>query len=70
MMKVFLLIVQDRAAEYEINSFQVEYDNSEYRFIGVSIPKELKCSSYSWDLICNASVTPFVEQPKLLKVSV
>ncbi|VDM92226.1 unnamed protein product [Litomosoides sigmodontis] len=47
---------------------KVEHDDSEYHFIGVSVPKELKCSSYSWDLICNASVTPFVEQRKLLEL--
>lgn len=49
---------------------KVEHENSEYRFIGVSIPKELKCSSYSWDIICNASVMPPVKQQKLLKASV
>ncbi|VBB34127.1 unnamed protein product, partial [Acanthocheilonema viteae] len=41
---------------------KVEHKDSEYRFIGVSVPKELKCSSYSWDLICNASVMPPVKQ--------
>ncbi|VDM22669.1 unnamed protein product [Wuchereria bancrofti] len=49
---------------------KVEHENSQYRFIGVSIPKELKCSSYSWDIICDASVIPPVKQQKLLKTSV
>uniref|UniRef100_A0A915PK44 Uncharacterized protein n=1 Tax=Setaria digitata TaxID=48799 RepID=A0A915PK44_9BILA len=46
---------------------KVECDSFEYRFIGVSVPKELKCSSYSWDLICNASVMPVVPGKKLLE---
>ncbi|MCP9259019.1 hypothetical protein DINM_002001 [Dirofilaria immitis] len=48
---------------------KVEHENSEYRFIGVSIPKALKCSSYSWDLICNASVMSDVKEQKLLESS-
>ncbi|EFO16568.2 hypothetical protein LOAG_11937 [Loa loa] len=48
---------------------KVEYKNSEYHFIGVSVPKELKCSSYSWDLICNASIMSPVQQRKLLQAS-
>lgn len=53
-----------------INSFQIEHEDSYYYFIGVSIPKELKCSSYSWDLICNASVVPPIKQRKLLEASI
>ncbi|VDO35270.1 unnamed protein product [Onchocerca flexuosa] len=49
---------------------KVEHKNFEYRFIGVSVPKALKCSSYSWDLICNASVMPSVKERKLLEASV
>ncbi|VDM98139.1 unnamed protein product [Onchocerca ochengi] len=48
---------------------KVEHENFEYRFIGVSVPKALKCSSYSWDLICNASVMPPVKERKLLEAS-
>lgn len=61
-MKMFVLFVT--------HIFQMEHENSEYRFIGVSVPKELKCSSYSWDLICNASVMPPVKQRKLLEAFV
>ncbi|CAG9531090.1 unnamed protein product [Cercopithifilaria johnstoni] len=46
---------------------KVEQEGSEYCFVGVSVPKELKCSSYSWDLICNASVMPPVKRRKLLE---
>lgn len=54
---------------FTANNFQVECRDSEYRFIGVSVPKDLKCSSYSWDLICNASVMSNINQRELVETS-
>ncbi|VDK55647.1 unnamed protein product [Gongylonema pulchrum] len=48
---------------------KVEHDGVEYRFSGVSVPKDLKCSSYSWDVICDASVMSVSEQHRLHQIS-
>ncbi|VDN02346.1 unnamed protein product [Thelazia callipaeda] len=48
---------------------KVENEKSDYRFIGVSIPRELRCSSYSWDIICNASTVTHGGEERLLHAS-